>query len=89
MANIRGSALIPRVGYLKDRHAQSWPAIVQALQPSTRELLELHPIATGWYSFDAFVDLMLTADRVAGVGNLELVRVLGHHAAGANCTGRA
>lgn len=84
MANIRGSALIPRVTYLKERHADAWPRIVQALQPATRELLELHPIATGWYPFEQFVDLMQTADRVAGKGDLELVRVLGHHAASAN-----
>jgi predicted hydrocarbon binding protein len=84
MANIRGSALIPRVAWLKQRHAETWPKIVEAVQPATREMLEMHPIATGWYPFDQFVDLLSVADRVAGTGDLELVRALGHHAATAN-----
>lgn len=84
MANIRGSALIPRVNYLKQRHAAAWPQILAGLQPGTRELIDARPIATGWYPFEQFVDLMTVADQVAGNGDLELVRVLGHHAASAN-----
>ncbi len=84
MANIRGSALIPRVTYLKQRHADAWPAIVEGVQPATRALLEAHPLATTWYPVEQFIDLMTVADRVAGTGNLELVRTLGHHAASAN-----
>jgi Protein of unknown function (DUF2378) len=84
MANIRGSALIPRVAWLKQRHAQHWEAILSGVQPATCETLEAHPIATGWYPFEQFVDLMLVADRVAGNGDMELIRALGHHAATAN-----
>ena len=84
MANIRGSALIPRVAWLRLRHAQHWAAILQGVQPQTRELIEMHPISTGWYPFEQFVDLMTVADKVAGNGDLELVRALGHHAATAN-----
>lgn len=84
MGNVRGSALIPRIAYLKANHADAWPAILAALKPKTRETLELNPLATGWYPFEQFVDLIETADRVAGAGDLSLVRKLGHHAATAN-----
>src|SRR5262249_51126499 len=65
-------------------HGDAWPRIVEALAPETRELIDTHPLATGWYPFEQFVDLMLVADRIAGEGDLELVRKLGHHAATAN-----
>lgn len=84
MPNIRGSALIPRINYLKTTWSAAWPAIVEAVTPATRDMIEVHPLATGWYPFEQFVDLMETADRIAGKGDLELVRVLGHHAATAN-----
>jgi|SRR5581483_9895835 len=84
MANIRGSAFIPRINWLKERHPAKWLEIVAALAPATRELIEVRPLATGWYPFEQFVNLMETADRIAGEGDLELVRVLGHHAATSN-----
>jgi hypothetical protein len=84
MAKIRGNALIPRINYLNANHADAWLRITQAVQPATREMLEANPLATGWYPFDQFVDLLLTADQVAGAGDLKLVEQLGHHAATAN-----
>ena len=86
MAKIRGSALIPRINYLKTNHAEVWPRIVEALQPDTRAMIEANPLATAWFELEKFADLMLTADRVAGNDDLELVRKLGNHAATANLT---
>jgi len=84
MPKIRGSAFIPRISHLKANHAESWAAITEAVSPPTRELLEGHPLATGWYPFEQFIDLMEAADRIAGQNDLELVQKLGHHAATAN-----
>ena len=84
MPNVRGSAFIPRVAWLKSNHAREWPQILAALTPQTRETLELNPLATGWYPFEQFVDLIETADRVAGAGDLELCRLLGYHTATSN-----
>jgi len=84
MAKICGSAFIPRINWLKEHHAGAWEQIVAGVRADTRDLLTVRPLATGWYPFEQFVDLMETADRIAGAGDLELVRVLGHHAATAN-----
>ncbi|MBL8952598.1 MAG: DUF2378 family protein [Myxococcaceae bacterium] len=84
MPKIRGSAFIPRINYLKANHADTWPAVSKSVTPQTRELLDVHPLATGWYPFETFVDLMQVADRICGAGDLELVSKLGHQAATAN-----
>lgn len=82
MANARGTVLIPRIKYLKMRHA--WDDLVAALKPETRTIVTGSVLPGSWYPFDAFVDLVVQADEMFGDGDLALSKEMGRFAATAN-----
>jgi predicted hydrocarbon binding protein len=84
MAMMKGSAFTARFAYLKKTYPDLYDAFLERLQPATRELTQGAILKTEWYPFDAFVDLVLSADAVMGDGSLAISRTLGAHAAEAN-----
>ncbi len=82
MAKTRGTTLIPRIKYLRLRHA--WDDVLPELSPSTRGIVTSTVLASTWYPFEALVDLIRTADRVLGKGDLAMAKDMGRFAATAN-----
>lgn len=82
VAKTRGTTLIPRVKYLRLRGV--WDEVAAALPAATRAVVSESVLASSWYDFSVFVDLVRTADRVAGAGDLALAKEMGRFAATAN-----
>jgi hypothetical protein len=57
-----------------------------ALTPETRNVVERGVVVSDWYSFEAFVELNTTIDRLFGRGDLALCLELGRFACEVNLT---
>lgn len=84
MVNIRGAAILPRIRYLQEKFPEQWPQLVAALPEATRPTLSGLMLPTVWYPFSCFLDLNVTADRLAGKNDLTLVKELARHTAEAS-----
>ena len=74
-----------RLRYLGERtDAAAREAVLAALAPETRAILERPIDVRAWYPFEAFVDVNVVMDRVLGLGDLELCYEIGRYAAELN-----
>jgi hypothetical protein len=85
MANVKGSSISSRALWVRLHHGDDGlQALGKAVKPATREALEGQIDKAAWYSFDVFVDLNESIDKVFGGGDLGLVKTLGRFGADAN-----
>ena len=59
----KGNNFLGAVNFLKSEHASHWQAVLDAVQPSTRETIEGMLIAGHWYPFEAYHDLTMSFCR--------------------------
>jgi len=63
MSNVKGAAVTARLRYIRERHASGgYERFVAALAPATRTTLADNVLQHAWVPFDAFVDIIETAD---------------------------
>lgn len=85
MARVKGSAIGARVRYVRDIHGEdAWERVQRALSPSSRAELERGVLPSDWASYELFLDLNVTADRLLGKGDLELCLEMGRFGATVN-----
>jgi len=85
MTQVRASAFIARVGWIRQRHGDAGvEKVLAAMSDSNANAVRAAVNPTLWVPFDAFVALGETIDRLYGAGDLRLCRDLGRHAARAN-----
>jgi hypothetical protein len=83
--HVKGSAIASRALWVSLQHGDDGvKKLRSAVKPSTREALDGHIDKASWYTFDVFVDLNESIDRVFGAGDLALVKQLGRFGADAN-----
>jgi hypothetical protein len=82
MAKTRGTTLIPRIKYVRGKGA--WDEVFPRLEPETRAIVARTVLASSWYPFASLADLIRTADKVMGAGDLAIAREMGRYSATAN-----
>jgi hypothetical protein len=82
MAKTRGTTIIPRIKFLRARGV--WDDVVPHLSAPTRDIVTGTVLASTWYPFETLVDVIRTADRIVGKGDLALAKEMGRYAATAN-----
>lgn len=85
MPNVRASGVLARLRWVEEHHGrEAKRAVLVSLAPrhATAILAAVNPSI--WVPFDAFVALCEAIDRVYGVGDLGLCRMLGRYAADVN-----
>ena len=85
MANVKGSALSSRILWVQLEHGDAgWKRLLHQASPELRSAIEMGVNKAKWYSFELFVELNETLDRLFGQGDRALIRPLGRFGADAN-----
>jgi hypothetical protein len=85
MANVKGSAIIARLRFIRERYGESRvQEILGQLAPKHREILEARVLPQAWVPYDLFVDLNVAADQAFGRGDLALCYEMGRYSAEVN-----
>ncbi|HEY2512909.1 MAG TPA: hypothetical protein VGI39_18710 [Polyangiaceae bacterium] len=85
MPKVRGSALLTRVAYVKDKWGEDgWKRVHAALSAATKQILAGHITPREWHPFDAFVDLNVRIDSLFGKGDYRLCYEIGAYGAEKN-----
>jgi hypothetical protein len=85
MPRVRGSALLTRVSFVKERYGEEgWKRLHARLAPETQKVLAGRVESRSWHSFDAFVDLNVRADVLFGKGDNRLCYEMGAYGADRN-----
>jgi hypothetical protein len=85
MPSVRGSALLTRVAFVKERYGdEGWKRLFALLKPETRQVLSGRVESRSWHPFDAFVDLNVRADALFGKGDSRLCYEMGVYGADRN-----
>lgn len=87
MPTIKGFAIRGVLKYLKETHPGHRQQVLDGLLPATKKALERPVIASQWYPYAVFLDLVRTVDQVAGKGDLNLCEAMGDFAARNDITG--
>jgi hypothetical protein len=83
--NVKGTALKARLRFVEQRGGdEAWRRFSEALSPETRRLIDDRILASGWYPFDAYVEMSEVIDRQLGKGDLELCHELGRFSCDTN-----
>jgi hypothetical protein len=83
---VKGSALAARERWIRAQGGEAFEALRSALSPPAREALEAGFLASAWYEYEIFVEILETLDRLHGKGDGELCYELGRWACDANLT---
>jgi hypothetical protein len=87
MAKVRGSALVTRVAFVKERYGdEGWRRFETLLSPVTRRIVGATIDPRAWYPFEAFVDVNVRADALFGRGDYKLCFEMGGYGADRNMT---
>ncbi len=70
MAQVKGYLILGLIKFMKKGMKESMPKIMQMLPEDTKQYMEEHISPVGWYPYKVLPDLLRTADKVAGKGNL-------------------
>ena len=73
--------------YVRKQGEEAFARVLAELQPESREVMEDGPLETVWYSYDVYLDISTTIDRVLGEGDLQLVYEMGSFSCEHNLTG--
>lgn len=83
--NVKGTALKARLRYVEERAGgDGYARFVAALSPPTRAIVDGRVLPSGWYPFDAFIEICEVIDRQLGRGDLALCYELGRYGCDAN-----
>jgi hypothetical protein len=85
MPSVRGSALLTRVAFVKERYGEDgYKRLLPLLRPETRQVLTGRLEARSWHPFESFVDLNVRADALFGKGDNRLCFDMGAYGADRN-----
>jgi hypothetical protein len=85
VANVKGSALSSRILWVQLEHGDAgYQRLLHQASPELRSAIEMGINKAKWYSFELFVELNETLDRLFGKGDMALIRPLGRFGADAN-----
>ena len=85
MANVKGSALSSRILWVQLEHGDAgYKRLLHQASPELRSAIEMGINKAKWYSFELFVELNETLDRLFGTGDRALIKPLGRFGADAN-----
>jgi hypothetical protein len=85
VAHVKGNAALARLRYAREHHGEAGEkALLAALKPENRALVERGLLPQEWVPFSLFVDLNVKLDAVFGRGDLALVYQLGRYGADRN-----
>lgn len=86
-AQVKGSAVLARLQYLRDVHGHSAvDRVSESLSARSRARLEARVLSHEWVPLELLVEICVATDRLYGKGDLALCRELGRYAAQANLT---
>ncbi len=71
MAQVKGVSIVGMIKFMKKHSEELLPKVKSALPPDSAHYMEEHILATKWYPYKLFVDLLRTLDTILGKGNLE------------------
>lgn len=79
MAQVKGTAFKSRISYVQRHHgAEALDRVFAELEDrELAESLKKRAMPGGWYSFENYVDLLRTIDRVCGTGSGTMFRPMG------------
>lgn len=87
VAKVRGSALLTRVAYVKDKFGEDgWKRLARSLAPATNQVLAGRIEPRTWHPFEAFIDLNVRIDALFGRGDYRLCYEIGAYGAEKNMT---
>lgn len=84
---VSGHVVRSRYIYVRRRGDEAYEKVLAQLDSEAREMFENGPLETNWYSYDVYVELSKTIDRVLGLGDLQLVYEMGAFSCENNLTG--
>ncbi len=85
VAKVRGSALITRITFVKERWGdEGWKRLQAALSPLTKQVVDWKLDLRSWQPFEAFVDLNSRIDSLFGKGDYRLCYEMGAYGANRN-----
>lgn len=85
MPNTKGTAVLSRIRYVRERHGQAGlDLLLAALDKDVRALLEPLPLPQSWVPFRVFIALNVVADKLFGKGDLTLCQEMGRFGASVN-----
>lgn len=70
MANVKGTAILGLVKFIRKNMKDRLPAIGAQLPADTKDYLDEHIIISKWYPYKFYTDLLRALDKVAGTGDL-------------------
>jgi hypothetical protein len=71
MAQVKGVSIVGMIKFMKKYSEDLLPKVKNALPPESAKYLDEHILATKWYPYQLFVDMLLALDRILGKGDLE------------------
>jgi hypothetical protein len=80
---VKGSALVARVRWVREKHPDAYQQFLRALSPETARLAGDFMLLD-WYPFPMFIELCTVLDRLFGAGDLALCYEIGRYAADVN-----
>lgn len=82
MANVKGSALIPRLKYIEEKsNTTVKDQIINQMNHAFRDDCKAGLLMGHWYPFHCYTDLNNAIDKVMGKGDLKLIPLLGRYSA--------
>ncbi len=85
MAKVRGSALLTRVAYVKEKFGdEGWKRLQTLLSPQSRQVLAGTVENRTWHPFETFIDLNVRIDSLFGRGDYRLCMEMGAYGADRN-----
>jgi hypothetical protein len=85
MPNVKGATITARLRFVRERHGEDGVRrLLGEVRPSSLAALAARVLPQEWVSYDVFVDLGITADRLFGRGDLALCYEMGRYAAEVN-----
>ena len=85
MAQVKGSMLVARLQYVRERHgAAAQERLLASLPAPDEAFLRGSLLPHGWAPYETFVSMSVAIDQMFGRGDMALCYELGRHAAGVN-----
>ena len=82
MPRVKGVAILLLIKFVKKNYKDVLSRVIDALPPESAKYMQEHIIATEWYPYKLYTDLLRTLDKITGTGDLSYCIELGRLAAG-------
>jgi len=80
--HVKGSALTSTRKFVSAKYGDlGWDRVLSALPEGDRELLSKRVLVSNWYPFSSFINLLSTADKLLGTGDMALCTDMGRFSA--------